>query len=318
MTSPIHLIGLPTDHNSSFERGTASAPAFVREALWSDRGNMATECGLEVGVDIDLVDIGDLTLTNADNDADDAVISAAVSAASASDAVPLLLGGDHAVSYPVIAALAATHGPLNILHFDAHPDTYDDFRGNPRSHASPFARIMEAGLARRLVQVGIRTATPHQRAQAERYDDFEGNPRSHASPFARIMEAGHAVRLVQVGIRTLNRHCREQAERFGVEIMPISGFTPSQVPVLSGPLYISVDLDGIDPSEAPGVSHPEPGGLRLREVLDCIAKQTAPIVGADIVELNPARDVGGVTAILAAKLVREVAAQITLNTKGPA
>ena len=268
MTSPIHLIGLPTDHNSSFERGTASAPAFVREALWSDRGNMATECGLEVGVDI-----GDLTLTNADNDADDAVISAAVSAASASDAVPLLLGGDHAVSYPVIAALAATHGPLNILHFDAHPDLYDD---------------------------------------------FEGNPRSHASPFARIMEAGHAVRLVQVGIRTLNRHCREQAERFGVEIMPISGFTPSQVPVLSGPLYISVDLDGIDPSEAPGVSHPEPGGLRLREVLDCIAKQTAPIVGADIVELNPARDVGGVTAILAAKLVREVAAQITLNTKGPA
>lgn len=262
---PIHLVGLPTDHNSSFERGASLAPAAVREALWSDRGNMATECGLEVGIDINLVDKGDLTLTNADNAVDDALIAEAVALAG----ISLILGGDHAVSYPVVAALAAIHGPLNILHFDAHPDLYDD---------------------------------------------FEGNPRSHASPFARIMENGHAARLVQVGIRTLNRHCREQAERFGVEILPVSGFVPAQVPVLSGPLYISVDLDGIDPSEAPGVSHPEPGGLRLREVLDCIAKQTAVIVGADIVELNPARDINGVTAILAAKLVREIAARATLNS----
>ena len=264
MTVPIHLIGLPTDHNSSFETGAALAPAAIREALWSDRGNMATECGLEVGVDIDLIDKGDLALTNADNIADDSLILQALE----SSAIPLILGGDHAVSYPVVAALAARHGPLNILHFDAHPDLYDD---------------------------------------------FEGNPRSHASPFARIMENDHAVRLVQVGIRTLNRHCREQAERFGVVILPISGFNPAMVPVLAGPLYISVDLDGIDPSEAPGVSHPEPGGLRLREVLDCIAKQTAPIVGADIVELNPTRDINGVTAILAAKLVREIAARATLN-----
>jgi arginase len=268
MAIPIYLIGLPTDHNSSFERGTALAPAAIREALWSDRGNMATECGLEIGVDIDLVDKGDLALTNADNALDDATISGALDDVLASGAIPLVLGGDHAVSYPVVASLAAKHGPLNILHFYAHPDLYDD---------------------------------------------FEGNPRSHASPFARIMEGGHAARLVQVGIRTLNRHCREQATRFGVEILPISGFSPAQVPVLSGPLYVSVDLDGIDPSEAPGVSHPEPGGLRLREVLDCIAKQAALIVGADIVEFNPHRDLGGVTAILAAKLVREIAARATLN-----
>ena len=270
MQPSIHLIGLPTDHNSSFEYGTALAPAAIREALWSDRGNMATECGLEIGVDIDLVDKGNLALTNSDNVADDASISATVTEASALGAVPLMLGGDHAVSYPVVAALSARHGPLSILHFDAHPDLYDD---------------------------------------------FEGNPRSHASPFARIMENGHAARLVQVGIRTLNRHCREQADRFGVEIIPISGFNTAQVPVLAGPLYISVDLDGIDPSEAPGVSHPEPGGLRLREVLDCIAKQTAPIIGADIVELNPARDLGGVTAILAAKLVREISAAIHRNNQ---
>jgi arginase len=267
MRPTIHMLGLPTDMNSSFERGSAKAPAAIRNALWSDRGNLFTESGLEIGTDIDLVDAGDLALTDQDVAADDCSIMEAVSA----NAFPLLLGGDHAVTYPILAALAAQHGPVSILHFDAHPDLYAD---------------------------------------------FEGNPRSHASPFARIMEGGHAKRLVQVGIRTLTRHCRAQAERFGVEILPIADFAIDMVPVLQGPLYISVDLDGIDPSEAPGVSHPEPGGLRLREVLAAIHKQTAPIVGADIVELNPDRDVGGVTAILAAKLVRELAARMHLNSQG--
>ena len=94
-------------------------------------------------------------------------------------------------------------------------------------------------------------------------------------------------------------------------------FRTEQVPVLEGPLYISIDLDGIDPSEAPGVAHPEPGGLTLREVLSILAKQNAQIVGADIVELNPARDVNDITAILAAKLVRELAARIHRNTNHP-
>ncbi|MEK6542646.1 MAG: arginase family protein [Pseudomonadota bacterium] len=82
---------------------------------------------------------------------------------------------------------------------------------------------------------------------------------------------------------------------------------------MDGPLYISIDLDGIDPSEAPGVSHPEPGGLTVREVLGILNRQTAPIVGVDIVELNPTRDLNGVTAILAAKLVRECSALIVRN-----
>lgn len=269
MPASIQLIGLPTDINSSFEPGAASAPAAIRAALWSDRGNLSTECGLEIGADIDLADAGDLPLTDDDVAADDQMMHEAIS--QLGSGTPIFLGGDHAVTYPLVAALAARHGPVNILHFDAHPDLYAD---------------------------------------------FEGNPRSHASPFARIMEGGHAVRLVQVGIRTLTRHCREQAERYGVQILPMAGFDVAQVPVLDGPLYISVDLDGIDPSEAPGVAHPEPGGLRLREVLAAIHKQTAPIIGADIVELNPARDVNDVTAILAAKLVREIAARIYTNAEG--
>jgi arginase len=271
MRPTIKLIGLPTDINSSFERGAAKAPASIREALGSDRGNLSTESGLEIGTDIDLVDAGDLPLSDQNVAADDRSIMDAVAAIAVDDAVPLSLGGDHAVTYPIVAALAEQHGPINILHFDAHPDIYHD---------------------------------------------FEGNPRSHASPFARIMEGRHAKRLLQVGIRTLTRHCREQADKFGVEILPIADFHVGMVPVLDGPLYISVDLDGIDPSEAPGVSHPEPGGLRLREVLAAIHKQQAPIIGADIVELNPNRDIGGITAMLAAKLVRELAARIHLNTIG--
>jgi arginase len=262
----IDLIGLPSDSNSSFERGPAQAPAAIRRALWSDRGNLACEDGQEVGFDFDLRDRGDLWLN--EDAGDDAVIADAVRAAIQSGAVPLALGGDHAMTHPLVRGVHAEHGPVTILHFDAHPDLYDDFDGNPRSHASPFARIMEAGLAKRLVQVGV---------------------------------------------RTLNAHCRQQAARFGVEVVPMAEFTPDLVPVLEGPLYISIDLDGIDPAEAPGVSHPEPGGLTMREVLAVLRRQTAPVVGADVVELNPRFDQNDRTAIVAAKLVRELAALMVRN-----
>jgi arginase len=264
---PICLIGLPTDINSSFERGPAQAPAAIRAALWSERGNMSCENGLEIGVDFHLDDLKDAPLTE-DTPNDDALIRNTVASALGSGAVPILLGGDHAVTFPILQAIAAHHGPQTILHFDAHPDTYHDFEGNPRSHASPFARIMEAGLA---------------------------------------------TRLVQVGIRTLTRHCRDQAARFNIEMIEMRDFTVDKVPMLEGPVYISLDLDGIDPAFAPGVSHPESGGLTVREVLAVLDRVTAPIIGADIVELNPLRDVGDVTAILAAKLVREIAALIHRN-----
>lgn len=221
---------------------------------------MSSESGLELGTDILLEDSGDLPL--AEGEGDFALIRDAVAAAAGDGAVPILLGGDHAVTFPALEGIAAVHGPVNILHFDAHPDLYDNFGGDPLSHASPFARIMERGLARRLVQVGI---------------------------------------------RTLNRQCREQAERFGVEVIEMKDFAPGHVPLPSPPLYISVDLDGFDPAFAPGVSHHEPGGLTVRELLAVLRRVPTPIVGADIVEYNPARDVNGVTATLAAKLLKELA-----------
>jgi arginase len=259
----VRLIGLPTDCNSSFLRGPAGAPALIRSQLFSPHGNLACESGRLIGTDIDLRDGGDLPLS--ETAGDDALIRNAVANALAAGEAPLLLGGDHAVTYPVLQAIAAHHGPVDILHFDAHPDLYDDFENNPRSHASPFARIMEAGLARRLVQVGI---------------------------------------------RTLNPHCQAQADRFGVEIVPMRDFAPANVPSLAGPIYISLDLDGLDPAFAPGVSHHEPGGLSVRNILDVLARIDAPVIGADIVEYNPTRDINDMTAVVAAKFVKELAAML--------
>jgi arginase len=267
MPAKIRLIGLPTDSHSSFLRGPAQAPGAIRVALNSDHSNMATELGPELGRDISLEDLGDLSLDESPADFDR--ISAAAAAACDGGAVPIFLGGDHMVTYPIISGLAGVHGPLNILHFDAHPDLYDDFEGDPLSHASPFARIMERGLAGRLVQVGI---------------------------------------------RTLNRHCREQAGRFGVEIVEMRSFTPAAVPIPEAPLYISIDMDALDPAFAPGVSHHEPGGLSVRELLSVLYRIEVPIIGADIVEYNPTRDINGMTAVVAAKFVKELAAIAAMRT----
>jgi arginase len=257
----VRLIGLPTDSHSSFLRGAAAAPAAIRAALASEHANQASECGLELGTDIIVEDIGDLPLE--ERPADVERIADAATAAARDGAIPIFLGGDHMVTYPIINGLAVVHGAINILHFDAHPDLYDDFGGDPLSHASPFARIMEKGLAKRLVQVGV---------------------------------------------RTMNAHCREQVGRFGVEVVEMRDFAPDRVPIPEVPLYISIDMDAFDPAFAPGVSHHEPGGLSVREMLSVLRRIQTSIVGADIVEYNPARDVNGMTAVVGAKLVKEIAA----------
>jgi len=181
-----------------------------------------------------------------------------------------VLGGDHAISYPVLRAVNRVHGAVNILHFDAHPDLYDDYEGNPYSHASPFARIHEDGLCSRLVQVGI---------------------------------------------RTLSGHLRAQVERFGVEVHEMRSLDLDAVGLdLDGPVYISLDLDALDPAFAPGVSHHEPGGLSVRDILHVIQRLPNHIVGADIVEYNPRRDINDMTAMVAAKLLKEIAGRMLQNS----
>ena len=150
----------------------------------------------------------------------------------------------------------------------------------------------------------------HLDAHADLYDNFEDNPYSHASPFARLLELGTLASLTQVGIRTFNTHQREQAKRFDVKVIEMKDFNFEFVDTLKGPLYISVDIDVLDPAFAPGISHHEPGGMSTRQLLRILQNINVPIVGADIVELNPTRDVDNRTAMVAYKIFKELTSKM--------
>jgi arginase len=124
------------------------------------------------------------------------------------------------------------------------------------------------------------------------------------------MEEGLAKRLVQVGIRTLTPHQKVQARQFNVELVEMKDWNDTFRFDFEGPLYISLDLDALDPAFAPGVSHYEPGGFTTRQVLSIIQNLEAHFVGADIVELNPSRDSNNMTAMVAAKCFKELLAKM--------
>lgn len=197
---------------------------------------------------------------------------------------------------------------------DFSPHKYFDIEQITRDNLKEYDKLLSLGGDHSITYPIIQAyqerypelAILHIDAHADLYHEFEGDPYSHACPFARIMENKLAMRLVQVGIRTLNPHQAEQAEKYGVEILPMQGWRLSDLPSFDQPLYLSLDLDGIDPAFAPGVSHHEPGGFSTRQVLDIIQHIEAPLVGADIVEYNPERDFQGMTAFLAAKLMKEI------------
>ena len=150
----------------------------------------------------------------------------------------------------------------------------------------------------------------HLDAHGDLYDNYDDNPFSHASPFARLMEKDLINALTQVGIRTLNTHQKEQAVKFKVKIIEMKDFNMNFIDDLEGPLYISLDIDVLDPAFAPGISHHEPGGMTTRDLMSIIQKIKVPIVGADIVELNPNRDVNNMTAMVAYKLFKELASKM--------
>jgi arginase len=259
----VALLGVPWDERSSYLRGASAAPPAIRAALHSASSNLSTESGLDLGTDPRFTDAGDLEIPAGAEALSS--IERAVEARLARGERVLLLGGDHALTYPVLRSYAAQYPGLTLVHFDAHPDLYDEFEGDRRSHACPFARIMEERLA---------------------------------------------VRLVQIGIRTLNAPQRSQVERFGVELVEMRDFRPDLVVAAGGPVYVSVDLDALDPAFAPGVSHPEPGGLSTRDVIGVVQRLRGQVVGGDVVELNPARDPDGTTARAAAKIAKELAARL--------
>ncbi|KAJ6335007.1 hypothetical protein OIU78_011777 [Salix suchowensis] len=170
------LLGVPLGHNSSFLQGPAFAPPRIREAIWCGSTNSSTEEGKELNDPRVLTDVGDVPVQEirdcgVDDDRLMNVISESVKLVMEEDPLrPLVLGGDHSISFPVVRAVSEKlGGPVDILHLDAHPDIYHCFEGNKYSHASSFARIMEGGYARRLLQVGIRSITKEGREQGKRF-----------------------------------------------------------------------------------------------------------------------------------------------------
>lgn len=263
----IVVLGVPLDINSSFMRGSALAPRRIKEALFSDSSNLCTEKGYDLSTIPGWHFLSDLAIP--DEEHAFSLIENHIDGLLSKNLRVISLGGDHSISIPLIRAYAGKYPKLNILHFDAHPDLYDELGGNPYSHACPFARIMEENLAQRLVQVGIRTLTKHQYTQAQ---------------------------------------------RFGVEIIQMENIGSARNISFEGPTYISLDMDCLDPAFAPGVSHHEPGGMSTRDVLELIKNVKGEIVGADIVEYNPERDINGVTGMVAGKLLKEIIARILENT----
>ncbi|XP_058729306.1 arginase, mitochondrial-like [Vicia villosa] len=277
------LLGVPLGHNGSYHEGATFAPPLVRAAIWDDSTNSTTEEGKNLIDPRVFADVGDIPIQDIRN----LGVSEERIMNFISDSVkivmdhaplrPLIVGGDHSISYPVVRAVSEKlGGPVDILHFDAHPDLYEN---------------------------------------------FDDNYYSHASPFARIMEGKYAKRLVQVGVRSINVEGRQQGEKYGVEIHEMRNFAKDRdylenLTLGTGEgvkgVYVSIDVDSLDPGFAPGVSHIESGGLSFRDILNILHNLKGNIVGGDVVEYNPQRDVSNkMTALVTAKLVRELAAKMS-------
>eukprot|EP00937_MAST-01D_sp_MAST-1D-sp2_P004263 g4263.t1 len=336
-------------------RGPADAPQALRAALHCDSANSFCEQGLDVlfaesDPAVPLVsDWGDLFEPTPQE------VDGAVRAVLDGGLVPVVLGGDHSVTFPTFRALArwrrdrnntdpARPRPLCIVHFDAHPDLYHELGDlGPLSHASPFARIMEC-----------------THAHAPRWPLGDAGRATAQDSGALQSAAPICDQLLQIGIRTANAHQRAQARRFGVRTLEarhvcsggassIGAFLRAHLP-RNADVYVSLDLDVLDPAYAPGVSHHEPGGLSTRQVIEGVSALAAGpvgegagagaggcgggiegegedegegegegwrIVGLDVVELNPVRDAAGVTAMAGAKLLRELlGAALVLEGRG--
>jgi len=265
------IIGVPYDEKSCYLRGAAKGPQAIRDASTGKAINPWTELGVNLEEETTLVDLGDVDVSGNTSEVF-ARIEKSMYEILKNEAVPIILGGDHSLSYPVAKGFSRKLEFLDILHFDAHPDLYEEFYGDRFSHACPFARIAEEGLVQSLIQVGIRASTGQQRAKASKH-----------------------------GVQTIWMKDLEE--------VPSLEF--------SNPLYISFDMDALDPAFAPGVSHHEPGGLSTRQVISMIHSLKAKIVGLDVVELNPERDKSGITAAAAVKIIKEVMGKIIFEASQP-
>jgi len=278
----VAVVGAPTDDLVSDRPGTRFGPRAIRAAScpWGPH----LEAGIDASEKLRMVDFGDAPVLPGDPAQTNAAIEETVGRVVAAGAIPIVLGGDHSIAEPDMRACAARHGPVGLLHFDTHTDTGTQVFGVTVSHGTPMYRLVEAGTVdpARYVQIGLRGYWP---GEAE---------------FAWQAERGitsffmHDVR--KLGIEEV---VRRTLERVG-----------------DGPVFLSVDVDVLDPAFAPGTGTPEPGGMTTGELLWACRTVAAGVelVGADVVEVCPTH-IGSadVTALAADRSVREIMTGIALR-----
>lgn len=281
----VAIVGVPYDGATSHRSGARFGPRAIREQsllLWG-YNNALKVAPLKV---LRTIDYGDVNIVPVDILATHLAIELEVGEILAAGVSAIALGGDHSISLPLLRAHAAKFGPLAVVHFDAHPDTWNAEFGNQRfSHGTPFRRAIEEGLidTTAYVQVGIRGPT----AGPEDYEDALGLG-------ARIISVDEA----------LVRGTTHVAQ----EIVSVVGTRQA---------YITLDIDALDPAFAPGTGTPEVGGFTSQQVLQLIRGLAGlNVVGADVVEVAPAYDHGAITAILAANLVFELLSIMALARRG--
>ena len=269
------FLGVPWDGGTTNRPGARHGPRAVRDASTMIRTvNQATAAApFHTAA---CADLGDVAVNPADLEATLASVEAAVRAAAAAGVLPVVVGGDHLTSLPVLRALAQD-GPLGMVHFDAHTDLFDAYFGGARlTHGTPFRRAVEEGLIdpARVVQIGVRGTT------------YDGEDRAFAA------RAG--VRVVPIEELRARGPADVAAEARGI--------------LGQGPAYLSFDVDTIDPAQAPGTGTPEVGGIDVADAqLMLRALDGLDLHGADLVEVSPPFDLGGLTAWVAASLLFEIA-----------
>ena len=286
------VLGAAFDEGVSYRPGTRFGPRAIR--LAEDMGAPSERPHMELGVDpfaeLSIVDHGDVAVVAADLRASHAALHTAVTAVLAAAAVPVVLGGDHSISGVMLRALAERFGPdgYAVVHFDTHADTGADVQGVRLSHGTPFHWAIEDGRLRgdHLVQLGLRGAWPTP------------------PEFAWMRERGiHWITMREME-RTGIHRAVEQAISHAARRAPR--------------IYLTVDVDVLDPAFAPGTGTPEPGGMTTRELLTAVSDVAAgaDVAAMDVVEVSPPYDVADVTALAAHRVVLEALSGIALRRSG--
>ena len=268
----VAVLGIPYDSSTSYRTGTRFGPRKIREVspvIWGYHTKFAVK-PLDT---LRVIDYGDAAVVGTDALANLRAIQDTLRPITEAGVIPLTLGGDHSITFPILRELARKHGPLSVLHFDSHMDTWEGAPGERYTHATPFRRAIEEKLIDTLeyIQVGIR------------------GPEESASDVQDALDLGAYIipieTLMDNGIPAALRDIRAR---------------------LKGPVYISLDIDVADPAYAPGTGTPEVGGLTSYQLLQLMrGLRGLNLVGFDVVEVNPLYDHADITALLAANLAFE-------------